>query len=144
MAIYSPDIPSIYIGLYIKLPPGIRTHSFTVSSPWGECRAFSAAEAIHTVPIFRSTWYPLLLCGCVFKACPRLLHMTSAVGIESRIPRSRVQRPHHSAMCFTLRLQRSTRHIMHIYINNFTTDSCHIQLVICQHHSQTTQVIIKL
>ena len=32
--------------------PGIGTHSFTVSTPWGECIAFSAAIAIHTLPIF--------------------------------------------------------------------------------------------
>ena len=44
-----------------QLPPGIGTPSFTVSSPWWECSAFSAAVAIHTVPICRSTWCPLLL-----------------------------------------------------------------------------------
>jgi hypothetical protein len=43
-----------------NLPPGIRTHSFTVLSSWEEC---SAAEAIHTISIFCSTRYPLLLGG---------------------------------------------------------------------------------
>ena len=32
-----------------KYSKGMGTHSFTVSSPWGECRQFSAAEAIHTI-----------------------------------------------------------------------------------------------
>ena len=52
-------------------------------------------EAIHTEPIFCSTWYPLLLGGqrrCGFKACLRLLHMTRFAGIEPQTPRSRVQR----------------------------------------------------
>ena len=34
-----------------RLPRGIRTHSFTISSLLGECSSFSAAEAIHTVSI---------------------------------------------------------------------------------------------
>ena len=72
-------------GTWHLLSAYIATHSFTVTSPWGEYIAFSAAEAIHTVPIFRSTWFPLLLGGhrwCRFKAYPRLLFMTSAEGIE--------------------------------------------------------------
>ena len=35
-----------------QLALGIGSHSFTVSSPWEECCSVSAAEAIHTVPIF--------------------------------------------------------------------------------------------
>ena len=68
----------------------------------GEYSTFSAAVAIHTVPILRSTWYPLLLLGqrrCGFKACPRLLHMTGAAGIEPRTARSRVQRLNRSRPC---------------------------------------------
>ena len=57
MFIYSPVSLKAHRTLY-QLPPGIGTHSFTVSSAWGECSAFCAAEAIHTVPIFHSTWYP--------------------------------------------------------------------------------------
>ena len=48
-----------------------------------------------------STWYPLLLEGQRrrgFKACPRLLHMTDAAGIESQTFSARVQRLNHSAM----------------------------------------------
>ena len=78
---YGPISPKANRTLH-QLPPGIGTQSLTVSSPWGECNTFSAAEAIYTVPIFCSTWYPLLLAGqwqCGFRACPRLLHMTSAV-----------------------------------------------------------------
>ena len=46
------------------------------------------------------TRYPLLLGGqrqCGFKACPRLLHMTGAAGIEPQTSRSRVQRLNRSA-----------------------------------------------
>ena len=50
VCVHSPDIP-IGSGTLHQLPPGIK-HSFTVSSPWGECSTFSAAVAIHTVPIF--------------------------------------------------------------------------------------------
>ena len=86
-----------------QLPPCIGNHSFIVSSLWGECRAFSAAEAIHTEPNFHSTWYPLLLGGhsyrrSRFKACPRLSHMTSTAGIEPQTPWSWVQRLNYSAM----------------------------------------------
>ena len=49
--IYISDILKVHWNLH-QLPPIIGTHSFTVSFPWGECRAFSAVEAIHTVPIF--------------------------------------------------------------------------------------------
>ena len=69
-----------------ELPPGIGTHSVRAYR-WGECSTFSAAVAIHTVPIFHSTWHPLLLGGqrrCGFKDRPRLLHMTSAMGIEPK------------------------------------------------------------
>ena len=75
-----------FIRLYI-IYPRYRNSLFTVSSSWGECSIFSAAEAIHTVSIFCSTLYPLLLGGqrrCEFKACPRLLHVTSAAGINPR------------------------------------------------------------
>ena len=70
--------------------PGIGTHTFTVSSHWGESSAF-AAHAIHTVhvSIFRSTRYPLLLGGqrqCGFKPCPRILHMTGAAGNRTPDP----------------------------------------------------------
>ena len=42
-----------------KLPPGISTHSVIVSSPREECSSYFAVEAIHTVPVFLSTRYPL-------------------------------------------------------------------------------------
>ena len=50
---------------------------------------------------FCSTWCLLLLGGqrrCGFKAIPRLLHMTDAVGIETQTPRSLVQCPHDHAL----------------------------------------------
>ena len=88
MVIYNPDIPKGSPNL-TSVTPRYGTHSFTVSSLLGEWSTFSAAVAIHTVPNFCSTWYPLLLGGqrrCGFKACPRLLHMTSATGIEPQTP----------------------------------------------------------
>ena len=45
---------------------------------------YSLKPFTQSVPIFRSTWYPLRLGGqrcCGFKAYPRLLHMTSTAGI---------------------------------------------------------------
>ena len=57
-------------------------------------RTIHAAEAIHTISIFRSTRYPLLLGGqrqCRFKSCPRILYMTSVPGIEPQTSRSQVQ-----------------------------------------------------
>ena len=69
----------------LKLSPRFETHSFKIASPWGECSAFLAADAILTISIFRSTWFPLLLFGqrqCGSKACPRILQMVSDVGIE--------------------------------------------------------------
>jgi hypothetical protein len=54
-----------------------------------------AAEAIHTISIFHSTRYPLLLGGqrqCRFKSCPRILYVTSSMpGIEPQTFRSQVQ-----------------------------------------------------
>ena len=74
------------------LPPGIGTHSFTVSSSWEEYSAFSAAEAIHTVAIFvpPGTHYCWVDRG----------------GVDSKFalpqtPRSRVQRLNHSATLST-------------------------------------------
>ena len=85
-----------------QLSPGIGTYSFTVSSPGVECSTFSAAEAIHTVLIFHSTWYPVLSGGqrrCGFKASPGLLHITSNAAIESQTPWSQVQ----PLKCLTVR-----------------------------------------
>ena len=52
------------------------------------------------------TRYPLLLGGqrqCGFKACPTLLHMTGAAGIEPQTSKSRVQRLNRSATRSTIR-----------------------------------------
>ena len=56
-----------FSGLYINYPQYIGIHAFTVSSPWVEGSAFSAAEAIHTVPMFVSsrTHYCLVARGGV-------------------------------------------------------------------------------
>ena len=58
-------------------------------------RIIHATEAIHTISIFRSTRYPLLLGGqrqCRFKSCPTILYVTSSVpGIEPQTFRSQVQ-----------------------------------------------------
>ena len=62
-------------------------------------RIFCSCSHSHSTS-FRSTWYPLLLGGqrrCGFNACPRLLHVTSAAGVESQTNRSRVQHLNHSA-----------------------------------------------
>ena len=91
---------------YINYPQILELNSFTVSSPWGGCSMFTAAAAFHSVPVFRSTRYQLLLGGqrqCGFKACHRLLNMTSAVGIEPQTPQSRVQHLNRSAMHSTQR-----------------------------------------
>ena len=79
MLIYSPDK---LIGLH-QLPPGIIL--CTVSSFRIECNVFPLAKAIHTVPIFVSpgTHYCWVDGGCGFIACPKLLNMTSAAGIEA-------------------------------------------------------------
>ena len=60
VVIYSLISPKAYRTLH-QLTPGIGTHSSTVSFSQGEYSAFSAAVAIHTVPILRSTWYPLFV-----------------------------------------------------------------------------------
>ena len=90
-----------FSGLYIKYPQVLELNLFTVSSLWGESSTYSTAAAIHPVPIFHSTWYPLLLSGkkqCGFKACPRLLHVTGAAGIEPQtLWWSQVQCLNHSA-----------------------------------------------
>ena len=48
---YSPDIP-VGSADFTLIIPGNGTHSYTVSYPWEECSAFSAAVAIRTVLIF--------------------------------------------------------------------------------------------
>ena len=56
---------------------GVRTRSFTVSSPCGGCSAILCSCSHSHIANFRSTWYPLLLGGqkrCGVKACPMLLH----------------------------------------------------------------------
>jgi hypothetical protein len=59
--IYGPISPRKFRGHHLT-SPGIGTHSYTVSSSWEECSAFSAADAMQTfVPLYRSTRYPLLL-----------------------------------------------------------------------------------
>ena len=88
--VFSPDIQQIQH--FALITTGIGNfgvllgiiHSFTVLSPLRGCRAFSAAEAIaiisilfHLVPI-AAGWTE----GCGFKACPRILHMTSTAGIN--------------------------------------------------------------
>ena len=96
------DIPDSSADFTITFP-GYGTHTYTVSSPWGEC-SHAAYKGNGFIPFttffFRSTRYPLLLGDqrrCGFKACPRLLHMTGAAGIEPQTPRSRVLRLNHSA-----------------------------------------------
>ena len=73
LAIYSPDIPEGSSDLYINYPQVLEL-TLSQSHLNGENAAqFSAAVAIHTVPISRSTWYPLLLGEqrlCGFKALP--------------------------------------------------------------------------
>ena len=59
----------------------------------------------------RSIWYPLPLGGlrrCGFKACLRLLHMTSVAGIKPQTPWPRVQR------LKTARKSRQTKEKMYI------------------------------
>ena len=105
MCIYSPDIPvNMFSGLYIIYPQVLELALSQSHLPREYAAQFSAAVAIRMVPIFRSTWYPLLLSRqrqCGFKACPRLLHMTSAAGIEPQTPRFQVQCLNHSATCST-------------------------------------------
>ena len=95
--IYSPDIPIDSVNC-VSITPGIGAHSFIISSPWGQCSVFSAAEAIHMVSIFFPTWFLLPLGGqkgCGFKTSPRLLRITYAAGIEPQTPRSQVQHHNH-------------------------------------------------
>ena len=75
---YSPDMP-VRFSNFTLITPGVGTHSRTVSYPYGECRVLSAAKAI--------TQYQFSRCQklCGFKVCPRLLHMTSASGIEPHV-----------------------------------------------------------
>ena len=87
--IYNPDIPVDSVD-YTLITPHFGTHTFTVSSP---CHSHSTN--------FCSTWYPLLLSGqrrCEFKACPRLLHMTSGAKIEPNMSWSQVERLKHSTV----------------------------------------------
>ena len=108
MYAYSPDIPGSLVNYALITP---ETHPFTVLSSWGKYSAFSAAKAIHTVSMFRSTWYPLLLGGqrrCGFKACPR----DQRCGNRALTLWSRVQRLNHSAT-------RSTCYIVTVYLSIF-------------------------
>ena len=91
--VYSPDIPSRFSRLYIKYPQVLELTLSQSNLPGVNAAPFSAAEA---------TWYLLLLGGqrhCGFKACPKLLHVTGAAGIESQTPRSWGQSLNHLAMC---------------------------------------------
>ena len=93
-------------GLYINYPQALEL-AHSVSSPWGE-RSAIFWSCIHLRSNnFHSTCYQLLLDvqrECGIKACPRLLHMTGAVGIEPQTPRSWVQCFNHSATCSTLQI----------------------------------------
>ena len=69
------------------------------------------------------TRYPLLLGGqrqCGYKACPRLLHLTGASGIEPQTPRSRVPRLNRSATRSTIQLIAYTLH----YNSNYNIHYC--------------------
>ena len=50
---------------------------------WGEFSAFSAADAIHNSPFFRSTRYPITVgwteCSTIWETCPTPLHMASSM-----------------------------------------------------------------
>ena len=80
-----------------ELPSGFGT-CISVSSPCGECRAFSTQLKPFTQHRLSFTWYQLLHGGhrrCRFKACPRLLHLASAAGVEPQTSWSRVQYLNH-------------------------------------------------
>ena len=83
-----------------------------------------AAEAIHTISIFRSTRYPLLLGGqrqCRFKSCPRIIYMTSVLGIEPQTSRSQVQ--HLTTEPRTLPVYNMIS--MHVHVQSTHYPSCH-------------------
>ena len=61
MPIYSPDIPEGSSDFTINYPQILELTLSQSHLPGEDAAQFSAAVAIHTVPIFRSTWYPLLL-----------------------------------------------------------------------------------
>ena len=94
--IYTPCIP-----ISSADSASIGTTSFTVSYHWGECNGFSAAGAIHTVPICIP---PGTHCSWVARSdvdsqlAQGFLHVTSAAGIEPQTPISWLQLPNQSAM----------------------------------------------
>ena len=71
---YSPGIP-IGSAEFTLLPQGIGTHSFTVSSPWGQCSTFSAAEASHSAN-FHSSLYPYWVVRDGVNSAPKAVYAT--------------------------------------------------------------------
>jgi hypothetical protein len=74
--------PSKFRGPYMT-SPGIGTHSYTVSSSWEECSAFSAADAMlqffplsfHQVPVIKLLYILILANMCslmvlIIENCP--------------------------------------------------------------------------
>ena len=53
--------PPKFSGLYINYPQMLELTVSQSHIPGDNAAQFSASEAIYTVSIFRSTWYPLLL-----------------------------------------------------------------------------------
>ena len=87
-----PDIPSRLSGLILITP--------RYGNSLIECSDFFCWFSNSHRTNFHSTWYPLLLGDLKqygFKACPRVLHMTSTAVIETQTPWSRVHHFNHLA-----------------------------------------------
>ena len=81
--------PQRLIGLYINYPQILELALSQSHLPGENAVQFYAGVALRTVPIFvpPGTHYCRVTRGGVdLKACPRLLHMTSTVGIELPMP----------------------------------------------------------